>query len=102
MGIRHFNLVVLLTATRFTEADVTLLDELRRWKIPFFLVRTKIDLDIESAIELEEAFTEEDMEIHDRWRIGEDTISVIKQYVAEMYKEKVYCISSKPRFRDRY
>jgi len=90
------------TATRFTEADVMLIDELRRWKVPFFLVRSKIDMDIESAVELEEAFREEGIDIHGCRRIGEDTISVIKQHAAKMYKEKVYCISSKPRFRDMY
>eukprot|EP00971_Amphidinium_carterae_P065322 1294521-Amphidinium_carterae.1 len=40
MGIRHFDLVVLMTSTRFTEPEALLLDELLLWGVPYFIVRT--------------------------------------------------------------
>jgi len=51
MGVRHFDMVVVMTAGRFTEAELMLVDELRFWKIPFFVVKNKVDADVESEIE---------------------------------------------------
>eukprot|EP00467_Chlorarachnion_reptans_P021599 CAMPEP_0114521342 /NCGR_PEP_ID=MMETSP0109-20121206/20133_1 /TAXON_ID=29199 /ORGANISM="Chlorarachnion reptans, Strain CCCM449" /LENGTH=1340 /DNA_ID=CAMNT_0001702437 /DNA_START=130 /DNA_END=4154 /DNA_ORIENTATION=- len=49
MGIKYFDLVVVASAGRFTENDLELMDELRRNAIPFFALRTKIDLEIRNA-----------------------------------------------------
>jgi len=99
VGIRHFDLVVLLTATRFTEAEMLLMQELKRWKVPFFLVRTKVDVDVQCEMELLDEYAENgvvDEEVED------DTIEVIKQFFRRNYDEDVYCVSSKPRFRSKY
>lgn len=102
MGIRHFDLVVLLTATRFTEAEMLLMQELKRWRVPFFLVRTKVDNDVQAEIELEEEWQEEECDIEECQKIKDETISVIKDYFIRLYDKEVYCISSKPRYRDKY
>lgn len=102
MGIRHFDVVLLLTATRFTEAEMMLMEELKRWKVPFFLIRTKVDSDVQSEIELQEECKEEECETEECQMIEHDTILAIKEYFDEKYNEEVYCVSSKPRFRTRY
>jgi len=102
MGIRHFDLVVLLTATRFTEAEMMLMQELKRWKVPFFLVRTKVDMDVQSEVELWEERMEEECGTEEYKKIEDHTIELIKEFFRRKYQEKVYCVSSVPRFRDKY
>jgi len=102
MGIRHFDLVVLLTATRFTEAEMLLMQELKRWRVPFFLVRTKVDSDVQAEIELQEECREDWCDVEECRDIEDDTIEVIKEFFRRQYEEEVYCVSSKPRFRDKY
>lgn len=102
MGIRHFDVVLLLTATRFTEAEMMLMQELKRWRVPFFLVRTKVDSDVQSEIELREECKEEECETEECQVIEDDTIEAIKEYFDTKYNEEVYCVSAKPRFRSRY
>jgi len=46
MGLRYFDLVIVVSATRFTEIDEMLIRELEHFRIPFFAVRTKVDVDI--------------------------------------------------------
>lgn len=60
MGLRHFDSVLIVTANRFTSTEVMLREELERYTVPYFMVRTKIDLDIWNNKEdnkLEEAVT---------------------------------------------
>mmetsp|Transcript_31160 Transcript_31160/g.61192 ORF Transcript_31160/g.61192 Transcript_31160/m.61192 type:complete len:455 (+) Transcript_31160:62-1426(+) len=45
MGLRYFDKVVVLTAGRFTEMEVVLRAELQQHGVPFFMVRTKVDID---------------------------------------------------------
>eukprot|EP00930_Biecheleria_cincta_P085323 TRINITY_DN74716_c0_g1_i1.p1 TRINITY_DN74716_c0_g1~~TRINITY_DN74716_c0_g1_i1.p1 ORF type:complete len:499 (+),score=69.91 TRINITY_DN74716_c0_g1_i1:141-1637(+) len=99
MGIRHFDLVVLITATRFTEAELMLMDELRRWKVPFFLVRSKIDIDVEACFDNEEvdcSIGDSDPECR---KIEEDTIATVRFFFAREYNERAYCVSSKRKLR---
>uniref|UniRef100_A0A7S2TRG9 IRG-type G domain-containing protein n=1 Tax=Lotharella oceanica TaxID=641309 RepID=A0A7S2TRG9_9EUKA len=49
MGIKYFDLVTVIAAGRYTETDLTLMKEMARNNVPFFAVRTKIDLEIENA-----------------------------------------------------
>jgi len=48
MGLRHYDAVLVVSAGRFTETETMLLQELREYHVPFFAVRTKIDVDIEN------------------------------------------------------
>lgn len=46
MGLRYFDKVLICTAGRFTETEIKLREELERHEVPFFMVRTKVDIDI--------------------------------------------------------
>eukprot|EP00931_Biecheleriopsis_adriatica_P117305 TRINITY_DN92838_c0_g1_i1.p1 TRINITY_DN92838_c0_g1~~TRINITY_DN92838_c0_g1_i1.p1 ORF type:complete len:468 (-),score=107.08 TRINITY_DN92838_c0_g1_i1:81-1484(-) len=46
MGLRYFDSVLIVTAGRFTTMEVLLRGELEKHRIPYFMVRTKIDLDV--------------------------------------------------------
>mmetsp|Transcript_70697 Transcript_70697/g.163433 ORF Transcript_70697/g.163433 Transcript_70697/m.163433 type:complete len:317 (+) Transcript_70697:38-988(+) len=48
IGLRYFDVVLLLCATRFTETEILLIKELQRHGVPHFVVRTKLDIDIEN------------------------------------------------------
>jgi len=101
MGIRHFDVVVLMTASRFTEAELMLMEELRRWMVPYFLVRSKIDFDIEAEIEDQDEVCE----------IGQPsakpfedaTIKTVKDFFRSSHsQDKIYCISSRAKYRSRF
>mmetsp|Transcript_56505 Transcript_56505/g.160203 ORF Transcript_56505/g.160203 Transcript_56505/m.160203 type:complete len:454 (-) Transcript_56505:137-1498(-) len=46
MGLRYFDKVLILTAGRFTSMDVELRNELEQHKVPYYMVRTKVDIDV--------------------------------------------------------
>lgn len=46
MGLRYFDKVVIATAHRFTSTEVSLREELDRHGVPYFMVRTKVDVDV--------------------------------------------------------
>lgn len=46
MGLRYFDKVLIVTAGRFTSTEVKLRAELERHGVPFFMVRTKVDIDV--------------------------------------------------------
>jgi len=104
MGIRYFDVVVLITSTRFTEAELMLVEELRYWRIPFFLVRNKTDIDVQSEIEAEEDVSDdEEMTMAVQQRVEQETIQTIKDYfLSEFNLYPVYCISSKRKLLNQY
>lgn len=104
MGVRYFDVVVLMTSTRFTEAELMLVEELRYWRIPFFLVRNKTDVDVQSEIEAEEDVSDdEELTMAVQKRVEQETIQTIKDYfLTEFNLDPVYCISSKRRLLNQY
>mmetsp|Transcript_82561 Transcript_82561/g.242262 ORF Transcript_82561/g.242262 Transcript_82561/m.242262 type:complete len:297 (-) Transcript_82561:63-953(-) len=46
VGLRYFDVVLVLSARRFTEVECEIVKELRQLEIPHFFVRTKLDVDI--------------------------------------------------------
>lgn len=50
MGISKFDCVIIVTADRFYEDDLNLIDQIFEKKIPIFTVRTKIDFSIDRAL----------------------------------------------------
>eukprot|EP00927_Polykrikos_kofoidii_P030717 TRINITY_DN26440_c0_g1_i1.p1 TRINITY_DN26440_c0_g1~~TRINITY_DN26440_c0_g1_i1.p1 ORF type:complete len:550 (-),score=93.60 TRINITY_DN26440_c0_g1_i1:119-1681(-) len=100
MGMRYFDMVVLMTADRFTEAEVEVAKEVKHWNVPFFCVRNKIDGSILATIEQEE--------------IDEDDVSKLEEVEAKMIDEireyfktkhglePIYLISSLPNKRSKY
>ena len=51
MGLRFFDAVVLVTATRVTDIDRSIVAALQSFKVPCFVVRSKIDVDIRNELE---------------------------------------------------
>ncbi|CAE7534380.1 Iigp1, partial [Symbiodinium pilosum] len=106
MGIRYFDVVLLVTSSRFTEAELILAEELQRFEVPYFMVRNKVDIDIESEILREEESLEgnddEERELsrEEREKVVQQTISCIKTYFASEYSvDNVYCVSSRRKLR---
>lgn len=87
MGIRHFDMVILMTASRFTEAELMLVEELKAWDVPFFLVRSKIDSDMQYLLE------DQGMECE----IGQDDYCK-----SECGLENVYCGSVRAKYREDF
>jgi len=48
IGLRHFDVVLVVTACRFTQTEAVLLSELEARGMPSFVVRTMVDVDIAS------------------------------------------------------
>eukprot|EP00747_Dinoflagellata_sp_TGD_P225363 gnl/TRDRNA2_/TRDRNA2_98918_c0_seq1.p1 gnl/TRDRNA2_/TRDRNA2_98918_c0~~gnl/TRDRNA2_/TRDRNA2_98918_c0_seq1.p1 ORF type:complete len:171 (+),score=23.20 gnl/TRDRNA2_/TRDRNA2_98918_c0_seq1:42-515(+) len=46
VGLRHFDVVLIVCANRFTKVDIVLMDELKEHRVPYFAVRQKINSDI--------------------------------------------------------
>lgn len=90
MGFRHFDLVILMTAGRFTEAELALVRELRHWNVPFFLVRNKIDdaVDCAKIENADGAFDEQEF-----------ISNIKKQFAAEYNLTPIYATSTKPTLR---
>jgi len=107
MGIRHFDMVAVMTASRFTEAELMLVDELKYWKVPYFLIRNKVDADVQSEVEREEESFDggsgSDLTNEELLRIEDNTIEKIKHdFESEYSLENVYCISTKRKLLNQY
>ena len=48
VGLRHFDMILLMSSGRFSEDDLKLKKELERVKLPFFFIRTKVDMDVQN------------------------------------------------------
>jgi len=83
MGLRHFDGVLIVTAGRFTEVDLALIQQLSHWQVPFYVVRNKVDQDIESNLE-------------DNGIEEEETVRQIKRFMSEEHAiDKVYAVSAR-------
>jgi len=107
MGVRHFDLVLVVTATRPSEGELRLLAELQAYGVPHFLVRNKIDADIESeVVRHEDACDTVDacgLTRQMRHKVAQETIQAVKRDLRRYSGlETVYCISSRRRSRDLY
>jgi len=58
MGLRYFDAVIIITAVRFTTTEMSLRSELEAYRVPFFMVRTKVDIDVWNNLE-DNSMTEE-------------------------------------------
>lgn len=59
VGLRHFDVVLIMAAGRFSDNDIMLKKELERVKLPFFFIRSKIDVDVENNMDDHEIREEE-------------------------------------------
>jgi len=60
VGLRYFDVVLLLSSGRLTETEIEVSRELKFREVPFFFVRTKLDWDIENSHE-DYGMTEEEV-----------------------------------------
>lgn len=104
LGIRHFDVVVLITDQRFTEAELLLLDDLRHWNVPFFMVRNKIDLDVQRELESEQEVLDnrgfgDKLDNEERRDIVRETLINVKEDLSILHHvDSVYCISAIKEF----
>jgi len=105
LGLRHFDLVVVMTDNKIAEAELHLLDELKHWKVPYVVVRNKLDVDIEREFMAEQLVWDargfkDGLDDSVRAEILCDTVSSVKDDLAEIYDvERVYCISTRTGYR---
>mmetsp|Transcript_78799 Transcript_78799/g.255296 ORF Transcript_78799/g.255296 Transcript_78799/m.255296 type:complete len:289 (-) Transcript_78799:457-1323(-) len=87
IGLRHFDIVIVISSQRFTETEVAISNELQRLRIPYFMVRSKVDIDVSNNI-------------NDLGSSPEETLRVIREDMMRLGVAKPYLISS--RQRERY
>jgi len=87
IGLRHFDVVIVVSSNRFTETEIAISGELRRLRIPFFMVRTKVDIDVANCLD-------------DLGTSPEETITAIREDMQRQGVERPYMVSS--RNRDKY
>jgi GTP-binding protein EngB required for normal cell division/uncharacterized protein (DUF697 family) len=83
--LAKYDFVILVTANRVYENDIFLLSELKKKKVPVFLVRSKIDATIEN-------------ERFDNGKSEENTLNDVRSYLISQFNgvlNKVYLISSR-------
>jgi interferon gamma inducible protein 47 len=73
-GLRYFQGVLILTSTRCTQIDYELMAELSRFNVPWYYVRTKLDVDI-------------DNELNDKGQPAEKTIENLRAYCTQAMRD---------------
>jgi len=89
MGLRYFDIVIIVTATRYTETEIMIANELRAFNVPFFMVRNKVDADIANN---------ED----DHGTSAHDTLNSIKENMQRQGVTCPYLVSSKFSYRNSF
>lgn len=82
MGLRYFDVVIVLTASRYTETEILIAEELAKFKVPFLMVRNKVDFD---------CVNNED----DHGTLPAETIASIRTDMCRQGVDRPYLISSK-------
>jgi hypothetical protein len=82
MGLRYFDSVVIITAGRFTTTEVKLRSELAEHNVPYFMVRTKVDLDVWNN-RLDNSVSDE------------ETLRLIREDLQQHGEDKAYLVSSR-------
>jgi len=87
MGLSSFDFLILVTANRFYENDLFLIEEVKKLKKPIFIVRTKIDQSIE------------DGKFNTPRKSEGETLSMclydLEQYLTEVKHFGIYLLSSR-------
>lgn len=104
-GIRYFDCVMCFTTRTFLEAESRVIAEMKRWHVPYFVVRNQVDTAIHAAMEGKKDELEvEELSDDLKQEIQTDTIQEIKQelVVVKQLSKRAYCISSYYRNRSKY
>lgn len=89
MGLRYFDVVIIVTASRYTETEVMIADELQKFRVPHFMVRNKLDSDVEN--------NKDDHDI-----APESTLAMIREEMQRQGVTQPYLVSSKFSRRDEF
>ncbi|CAE7558912.1 IRGC [Symbiodinium pilosum] len=104
MGLRYFDSVLIVTAGRFTSIDEVLRTELEDCGVPYFMVRTKVDLDIWNNREdnqIEEAATMESIR-QELYRLhGVDRLYLVSSREPDRYDMPALLADAFPGVRAR-
>lgn len=70
-GLRHFDGVIFVTSDAFSEIEASLMNQLVDFKVPYYIVRNKVDQDVQNNAEdngasVEESLSEIRSELRDR------------------------------------
>eukprot|EP00928_Gymnodinium_smaydae_P025440 TRINITY_DN20258_c0_g2_i1.p1 TRINITY_DN20258_c0_g2~~TRINITY_DN20258_c0_g2_i1.p1 ORF type:complete len:489 (+),score=112.17 TRINITY_DN20258_c0_g2_i1:76-1467(+) len=87
MGLRYFDSVLIVTAGRFTSTETELSKELNGHGVPYYMVRTKVDLDVWNNM-------------HDNMLTEDATLRQIQKDLRERGVQDPYLVSS--RDPDKY
>lgn len=99
-GLRYFDMIVLMSNSRFREEEVFVAREARQFDVPYFLVRTKIDDSVIASVR-EDDIDEDDAEAVQQVR--EKVCAEIRDHFREQHGEdSIYLVSSLPKFREQY
>mmetsp|Transcript_8118 Transcript_8118/g.18089 ORF Transcript_8118/g.18089 Transcript_8118/m.18089 type:complete len:397 (-) Transcript_8118:117-1307(-) len=89
MGLRYFDVVIILTASRYTETEIMIAEELHQFAVPYFMVRNKVDADISN--------NEDDHGV-----VEEDTLCSLRSALEQQGVRRPYLVSSKFAHRDGF
>mmetsp|Transcript_9305 Transcript_9305/g.16784 ORF Transcript_9305/g.16784 Transcript_9305/m.16784 type:complete len:383 (-) Transcript_9305:89-1237(-) len=89
MGLRYFDVVIILTASRYTETEIMIAEELCHFEVPSFMVRNKVDADISNN---------ED----DHGLSQEETLSSLRAALQQQGIQMPYLVSSKFSHMDAF
>lgn len=82
MGLRYFDVVIIVTASRYTETEILIAEELQRFNVPYFMVRNKVDADVTNNEE-------------DHGTPADETLESIRADMQQQGVGRPYLISSK-------
>lgn len=88
-GLRYFDVVIILTASRYTETEIMIADELKQFNVPFLMARNKVDADVANN---------ED----DHGSSKEETLASLRQDMQRQGVERPYLVSSRFARRDEF
>jgi len=84
IGLRHFDVVIVISSQRFTETEVAISKELQRLRIPYFMVRSKVDIDVSNNL-------------NDLGISPEETLQTIREDMRRLGVQSPYLVSSRQR-----
>lgn len=82
MGLRYFDVVIIVTASRYTETEILIAEELQRFNVPYIMVRNKVDADVTNNEE-------------DHGTPADETLESIRADMQQQGVGRPYLISSK-------
>ena len=93
-GLRHFDMCILITSTRFTEHDDELAYQLNNFNVPVYLIRSKFDVDLQNHCR-DENIEYAKLDNGEQQKIREDMKQELKRNITIALPKSRSVISSK-------